>query len=121
MARKVEAPKQVKVGGVYVPVNFRGDLDCAGHFKSKPKLEIVLSDDLGGAVLADAFHHEVMHALWYFFAIWNDQDTVSEATKVQEISEEQVVSRLSFSLTTFWADNPEALAWYTSLIQSKTK
>ena len=56
--------------------------------------------------LADSFHHEILHSVFYAMGI-----DVSKS-----IDEEDLVQKISTGLCTVWAANPKAFRWFQSLL-----
>ena len=101
-------PKKVRIGAIPVTVEIVNNLtnegvEVDGTFGSGI---IQLHGALAGTFLADAFLHEILHAITYFHHVGQDH-----------FEEEQVVTRYSFPLTTFFADNPTARKWWCSLLR----
>lgn len=70
---------------------------------------IAVSSRLRSTQIADTFLHEVIHALNWMMEI-------KDGAK-----EEEICTRLSSALCCFWRDNPEALTWWSRMIQGSSK
>ena len=100
-ARKIAAPRRLKILNLTYTVRFVSSIEASGWCDFDQQ-EIVLAEGQSRQSLADTFLHEVLHA-------------VGAAMSVDFETEEQVVLTFATGLTTFWQANPSALKWWASL------
>ncbi len=112
---KYPVPTSVRVGVFIVPVIYQSQ-DDKGVFNSSPLPRISLLDLLEGTAMADAFLHEVLHAIWHIYALGVVIDAEDAFTTV-EVNEEQMVGQFAQALTCFWKDNPLAHSWWKNLLE----
>ena len=66
---------------------------------------ISLFEDQSNESMADTFHHEILHAVFYAMGI-----------DPQNCDEENIVQRISTGMCTVWSNNPLAFRWFQSLL-----
>ena len=115
---RITAPKSIIVGAYIIQVIFT-HLDHKGESSHDDELIIRLSEKIEGMLLAETFLHEVIHALWYLYKVGGDPNEL-DAYEFGEMSEEEVVARLSFAITNFISQNKQAMKWYESLLESES-
>ena len=110
-----DIPSFVMIGAHRVRVDLIR-MESKGEFAHEEELIITLNDKVNNVLLAETFLHEIMHGLWYLYKVGGDPNQV-DAEEMMEMTEEEVVSRMAFALTTFIVKNPEAWRWYESLLE----
>ncbi len=99
------APKRLKVGPATIKVRFSKDMPPTELGSFHPDEGILIDVHLSNGTLADVFLHEVLHALFHYFSLEEGRP------------EETQVGQMAALITTFWAANPSALRWWSSLLK----
>jgi hypothetical protein len=68
---------------------------------------IVINGDNSSQIVAEAFLHEVLHALMFAMGL----------TDTSKVDHEQIVSRTATGLCTIWKQNPATFKWWSDLMK----